>query len=318
MLAEETLVCHCRQVSHSAVEASIASGKARSIADLQRETTACTRCFGCRFELQRMLKEQLGDEFQPTAFVAPLDQSPGLIATALRRIRGARATLPRRMYMPVLDGFAGRDVRTRVAMFNWAGDEEHPGRPVTLRADVLGLDGERHHVINETVAPGGTRVFDVAGPPDGIGALKLVVDAESLGSLRPYFHLITPTGITSTHEKAGPVSPRSFEGQRPYHWIFPAGASDFEEEAWLFITNTQQRPTSGQELVWQDTDGREQRAPLPVLELDQTGWIPLHEHFPDLLGGRAGVVRITPASHKFAGFIVRYQPDGDLWRVQHL
>lgn len=311
-------MCHCRQVTRATIERTLEAGRARSLADLQRETTACTRCFGCRFELQAMLRERLGDAYEPTSHVTPLERvSP--LQRAVRRLRPRAGTLPRRMYMPILSGFAGRFVSTRVIMFNWPGDAREPSLPTTLRADVLALDGRRHHVRSQTVPPGCTRVLDLPSPPGGVGTLKLVIDAESLGSLRPYFHLVTPAGITSTHEKAGPLSPRTFEGRRPYHWVFPTGRSDFPEEAWLFVTNTQQRPTADHAVIWQDVSGIERRIPFPELELDQTAWVPLHEHVPELLeGSAAGVARIEPASHKFAGFIIRYQPVGDLWRVQHL
>ena len=56
-------VCHCLRVSYARVEAAIREG-ARSIGDLQRATSACSRCFGCRFELERMLRQHLGDGYR--------------------------------------------------------------------------------------------------------------------------------------------------------------------------------------------------------------------------------------------------------------
>src|SRR5436190_670548 len=131
------LICHCRKVPYDDVEAVIGAGRATTLADIQRETTACTRCFGCRFEIERML-----------------------------------------------------DVHALL--------EEHG-----------------------TVLPG------------GIGTLKVVLDADRVASLRPYFQLITPGGITSTHEKGSPRSGRITK-PRGYHWIFPVGYADEPGAAYFF------------------------------------------------------------------------------------
>ena len=316
------VVCHCRRVPYEAVRRAIESGRATSLADIQRETTACTRCFGCRFELQRILEERLGDRYRPTEFVARVPGESSLLRRLAARVRG-RSVLPRRMYMPALAGFRGRDVDTRVVLFNWAGGSAD-GTPVTVRADLLALDGTRRAVWEHSVPPGGSAAVG-AGEllPDelegGVGAFKLVLDAPELGSLRPYFHLVSPGGITSTHEKAGPADPSAIERRRPYHWVFPVGFSERQEEAYLFCTNTQARPMEGHELIWQDESEREERTRFPPLELDQSACIALHEHFPDLASGRfAGTVRLVPATHKVAGFILRYDDEGDRWRVQHL
>ena len=62
------IVCHCLQVPYDQVRQAIAGG-ATGIADLQRQTRACTRCFGCRFELEALLRKQLGDAFRHEARV---------------------------------------------------------------------------------------------------------------------------------------------------------------------------------------------------------------------------------------------------------
>jgi len=47
--------------------------------------------------------------------------------------------------------------------------------------------------------------------------------------------------------------------------------------------------------------------------------VPLHEHFPAIGTGRsAGTVRLSPSTHKVAGWMIRYDPSADLWRAQHL
>jgi NAD(P)H-nitrite reductase large subunit len=66
---EANLVCHCRRVPYTTVEKAILRG-AHSIADLQRKTTACTRCFGCRFELEGLLKAHLGDDYHHQTTIA--------------------------------------------------------------------------------------------------------------------------------------------------------------------------------------------------------------------------------------------------------
>src|SRR5436190_22084140 len=109
------LICHCRKVPYDDVEAVIGAGRATTLADIQRETTACTRCFGCRFEIERMLHDHLGERYQRSAFVSlPTEERPGGLRRRARALlRGAPATLPKRMYMPIMDGFHG-EVRTRV------------------------------------------------------------------------------------------------------------------------------------------------------------------------------------------------------------
>jgi len=215
------VVCHCRRVPYATVEAAIRDGRARSLPDIQRETTACTRCFGCRFELQRMLEEELGDQYEPAEFIQLMPEEPSLLGRIAGRLRGKPEVLPRRMYMPVLHGFAGRDVDTRVVLFNWPESEGGAGRPVSVRADLLALDGTRIAVWNTSVSLGGSSVLTVGELPEadalpaGVGVVKLVVDAEALGSLRPYFQLFSPGGNTSTHEKAGPPCPATFERSRP-------------------------------------------------------------------------------------------------------
>src|SRR4051794_41453379 len=62
-------VCHCLRVPYATVDTAIDKG-ARSIADLQRATKACTRCFGCRFELEGLLRERLGEAFHHEATVS--------------------------------------------------------------------------------------------------------------------------------------------------------------------------------------------------------------------------------------------------------
>jgi len=299
------LVCYCRSVEYTTVRGAIAGG-ARTIADLQRETTACTRCFGCRAELERMLRLNLGDEFRREATV--------WLPEELRRTEP-----PRGMYMPLLVGFAGSEVSTRVIVFNWEG----PPEPVAFRADVLRPDGVRVKVIEQEVADGCSAIVDLGGEdvraalPDGIGAVKLVLDAESIGSLRPYFHLVTPTGVTTTHEKKGPRDLGRVK-TRSYHWVFPVGMGARDEEAYFFCTNPSMVPMEGK-LVWTASGGGTAEVDVPPLEFDQTACVPLHEAFPEIRDGSSGgTVHLTPPTHTVAGFILRHEPARGLWRVQHL
>lgn len=313
---DSRLVCHCRRVTYEEAKAALETGRARSLADLQRETTACTRCFGCRFELERMLQLHLGEAYTRTAFVTRTPEDDAKKRTA---------ALPRRMYIPVLDGFRAYDVTTRVIMFNWPdGDDTEAGGRVDVRADLLALDGTRHAVREAALAPRSSVVLETTtfvdgALPGGVGVLKLVVDASELGSLRPYFHLISPGGITSTHEKAGPRSPASF-GPRGAHWIFPIGFSPAREEAYFFLTNTQERPIEDGALVWKSEDGSSELSiPLPRLELDQSACVAVHDYAPEILEGTiAGSIRLEPAAHKVAGWMIRHDPVADLWRIQHL
>jgi hypothetical protein len=146
-----------------------------------------------------------------------------------------------------------------------------------------------------------------------------VIDAAQLGSFRPYFHLVSPGGITSTHEKAAPRPSYAPPGPRPYFWVLPVGYTRRPERAYMFLTATQPQPLDRHTLVWRPVSGPEVRAPLPRLELDQSACVPLHEHFPALeRGDEAGTVRIEPNEGVPAGFMIRHDPEADLWRIQHL
>lgn len=301
------LVCHCLRVPYATVEAAIRRGM-HSIADLQRETAACTRCFGCRFELEGLLREHLGDAYRPEARVRPPDDY---------RV----ATIPQPMYMPVLAGFEGADVDTRLIVFNWEG----PSRPVGFRVDLMLPGAERVAAWRYELPRSCSAVIDLSRDAvaplltGGIGIAKLVLDeAEVVGSLRPYFQFSTPTSVTSTHEKKGPKDPRR-HGPRPYHWIFPIGRTRRPERAYFFFVNTQLDPMSGQRLIWQSIGGDAAVVPLPTVEFEQSVCVPLHEHVPAIAEGtQAGSVRLDPAEHKIAGFMIRHDPEAELWRVQHL
>lgn len=313
------LICHCRRVPYGTVEAAIDAGAACSLADVQRETTACTRCFGCRFELERMLEEKLGDKYVKTTFLGrPEDdtstEGPG---------RASTHQVPKRMYMPILHGARGSSVRTRVVIYHWHEDGDRP-EPVDVRADLLGLDGERHAVWHAQVAPTESVVLNIADMDgldklaDGFGTLKLVVEAERVGSLRPYFHFESAGGITSTHEKSSPRKESIKVHNRRYYWVFPFGAGPRPAESYFYCANATTFPLTEREFVLNCTDGHRSRRAMADLELDQSVVAPLHEYFPAMLDPeRAGTVRIRPAAH-VAGHIIRYEPDVDLWRVQHL
>jgi bacterioferritin-associated ferredoxin len=299
------LVCYCRRVEYPAVREAIAGG-AKTIADLQRETTACTRCFGCRPELERVLRLNLGAEFK---------REPTIWLSDDLRKRDA----PRPMYMPVLAGFAGSEVHTRAIVFNWEGTDE----PVPFRADLLRPDGVRVKVYERSVANGSSAIIDLAGEevaaalPDGIGVLKLVLSTADVGSLRPYFHLVTPTGITTTHEKRGASDINRIKA-RNYHWVFPVGIGDRDEEAYFFATNPSTVPMPG-ELVWTPSGGEQESVAIEPIEFEQTACVALHEAFPAIRHGRVGgSVHLTPPTHTVAGFILRHSPAEQLWRVQHL
>ena len=309
------LVCHCRQVSRDTVAAAIESGRATSLPDIQRQTTACTRCFGCRFDLERMLREALGDAYAPTPF---LTRPEGLESSG-------RKTLPRRMYMPVFDGYRGHDVSTRVVIFNWGDEADNASNPVRARADLLAMDGTRLDVWETTIEPrcsavlDGRELFPDSLREAGIGVIKLVVDAHELGSLRPYFHLMTPTSISTTHEKTGPHNLDRGVSPRRYNFLFPIARADREEEVYLFATNTEVETMEGQELVWRSQEGDEERVPVPRLELDQSACVALHEAFPAIASGTGeGTVRLEPPLHKVAGFMLRIEPQRKLWKIQHL
>jgi bacterioferritin-associated ferredoxin len=299
------IVCHCRKVEYSSVRNVIRKG-ARTMADIQRTTSACTRCFGCRFELEQMLQDAYGDAYHRERTI-----------TLPEKIR--RTRLPRSMYMPVFAGFRGYDIDTRVIVFNWEGAEH----PIPFRADLTTFDGARVQAIEHAVASGHSAVIELGREqvgsllPDGIGVLKLVLETEEIGSLRPYFHLITPTCISSTHEKKGPDNPEKIK-DRNYHWIFPIGAGRRDDEAYFFFTNTQTTPMEGQRLIWQSTGGIVETTDLPSLEFGQSACIPLHERFETLNAGEGGAVRLDPPLHTVAGFMLRHEPEGQLWRVQHL
>lgn len=301
-------VCHCKRVEYRTVDKAIKRG-ARSIADLQRRTTACTRCFGCRFELESMLEARLGDRYRHVATISlPKDFASG--------------RPPQPMYMPVLAGFRGYDVDTRVIVFNI--DLEDDGGAVDFRADLMTLDGERVDAIQHTVGKGHSAVLDLSREAigdkltDGVGLIRLVLEAEEVGSLRPYFQWVTPTSIGTTHEKKGARKPEKRQ-DRDYHWIFPIGRTSTPEEAYFFCTNTQMEPMTDQRFVWQTDAGEAESAPLPDLEFNQSVMFPLHDHFPTLYEGKAaGTVRLDPATHAVAGFMVRHDVERQLWRVQHL
>ena len=300
------LVCHCMRVPYATVEEAIRGGS-HTISDLQRATAACTRCFGCRFELEALLGQHLGDAYHREARITPPDDY-------------RTATIPQPMYMPVLAGFGGHDVDTRLIVFNWEG----PQRPVGFRVDLMLPSAERVAAWRYEVPRSFSAVIDLSREavesrlPDGLGLAKLVLDTAQVGSLRPYFQLSTPTSVTSTHEKKGPKDPRR-HGPRPYHWIFPIGRSRRSEQAFFFFVNTQLDPMTGQRLVWQGVDGETVAVPLPTVEFEQSVCVPLHEHIPAVAGGtKAGSVRLDPPEFKIAGFMIRHDAEAQLWRVQHL
>ena len=311
------LVCHCRRIARGTVFEAIRSGRATSLPDIQRQTTACTRCFGCRFDLERMLRENLGDDYTPTPFLT----RPEVLDDVVARGR----TMPRRMYMPVFAGYRGHDVSTRMVIFNWADEADAGSRPVKVRADLMAMDGTRLEVWETTIEPRCSAILDGrdiipdGALAEGVGAVKLVVESLSLGSLRPYFQLVTPTSISSTHEKTGPHDLDRGVRPRRYTFMFPIAPPARPEEAYFFLTNTEAPPMEGQHLLWRDEDGEEESCALPRLELDQSVCVPLHEVFPAIgAGGERGTVRLEPALHKVAGFMIRVDREAALWRVQHL
>jgi bacterioferritin-associated ferredoxin len=305
-VAQADIVCHCLQVPYADVRQAVAKG-ATGIADVQRKTKACTKCFGCRFEIEALLREQLGDAYQHQATVTPPKDY-------------GRTRITQPMYMPVLAGYKGYDVDTRLIVFNWEG----PPQPAGFRLDLMLPNAERVGAWREEAASGQSAVIDLSRAdvgdllPDGIGLAKIVLDRAEVGSLRPYFHLQTPTSVTTTHEKKGPKNP-SRHGPRSYHWIFPVGRSARPEEIYFHFVNTQLEPMRDQRLLWQSVDGEKVSIPLPTTEFEQSVIVPLHEHVPSLAAGsKAGSVRLDPPLFKVAGFMLRHDPEAQLWRVQHL
>src|SRR5262249_44205641 len=138
------VVCHCLQVPYDTVRGAIAGG-ATSIAEIQRETKACTRCFGCRFELEALLREQLGGSFHHEARV-------------VRPKADARTRVHQPMYMPVLAGYRGYDVDTRLIVFNWEG----PPQPAGFRLDLLLPSAERVAAWREEAPSGRSAVIDLS------------------------------------------------------------------------------------------------------------------------------------------------------------
>jgi bacterioferritin-associated ferredoxin len=299
------LVCHCRRVPYATVERAIRRGAA-SVADLQRATTACTRCFGCRFELEGLLKEHLGEAYHGEARISlPADFK--------------KTDRVRPMYMPVLAGFGGYEIDTRLIVFNWEG----PREPIHFRLDLMRPNAERVSTWHRDVGRGASAVIDLSREaietvlPEGVGTVKLVLDTTEVGSLRPYFHFTSPTAVTTTHEKKGPVDP-SRRGDRHYSWILPIGRSRRPEEVYLFLVNPQLETLIDQRLVWQSADGETVAVPLPPVAFEESSWVPLHEHVPALAAGtKAGAVRLDPPEY-VVGFMVRHDPEAQLWRVQHL
>lgn len=330
----EDLVCHCRKVPYAKVEHTIECEGARSLADIQVATTACTRCFGCRFELERLLSEHLGDDYRreanvtlPTGFNTP-DALYGKRGSRLRALFGRDMQVAvQRMYIPVLSGFRGDPVRSRVIIVHWHDPEEADGAatargPIPVRADLMTLRGERLRVWESEIAPRTSAVIEIEDLlggdelEDGVGTVKVVIEGEQgVGSLRPYFQFETPTSISSTHEKKASRKPNA---KRQYYWLFPIAPSPEREEAYLFCTNTHGTVLDRHELVWEDEAGAQERVPFPRLELDQSAFVPLHEHFPAIAAGdTAGTVRIDPPPH-LAGWMMRLNRERGLWRVQHL
>lgn len=270
-----------------------------------------------------MLESELGEAYERRAFVSRPPEEEGARAGGRSPGDITASARPKRMYMPVLHGARGSSVRTRVVIFHWHEGDEVPD-PIEVRADLLALDGRRLGIWSGSVAPHASAVIDVAGIPgvgdlqDGVGTLKLVVSADRVGSLRPYFHFISDGGVTSTHEKSSPRKDSEKAHRRDYHWIFPVGASPRPSEAFFYCVNAVTYPIEGRSLAWNGADGDRAAVDLPDLELDQGAMVPLHDHFEAIrAGGRAGTVRLTPTAH-VAGHMIRYEPQEDRWRVQHL
>ena len=271
------------------------------------QTTACTRCFGCRSELERMLRLHLGDAFhhEPTVTLPP---------------EFSRIAPTRPMYIPVLAGFRGAAVDTRVIVFNWEG----PEKPVSFRADLLRPDGVRVQVWNQEVAYGCSGVIDLS--------------RKAIGSLLPGRR--RPDQADPRHRRGGLAAP-----------VFPSRHADLREldareegtgepepperpQVLLDLPDrgsasaTRRRTSSARTRRWSrwraSWSGRTTRTsggamPIPRLEFDQSACVALHEHFPAIAtGAEGGAVRLSPATHAVAGFMIRHEPEGQLWRVQHL
>ena len=138
------IVCHCLQVPYDDVRRAVVGG-ATSIADVQRKTRACTRCFGCRFEIETLLREELGDSFRHEERVVPPKGDD-------------RTRVPQPMYMPVLAGYKGYDVDTRLIVFNWEG----PPEPAGFRLDLLLPDAQRVGAWREEAPSGRSTVIDLS------------------------------------------------------------------------------------------------------------------------------------------------------------
>jgi hypothetical protein len=205
-------------------------------------------------------------------------------------------------------------------VFNWEG----PREPVHFRVDLMQPSAERVSTWHRQVANGSSAVIELSRDtigtllPGGVGVIKLVLDTAEVGSLRPYFHLWTPTAVTSTHEKKGARNPNKLSDRR-YHWIFPIARSSRPEEVYFFLVNTQLETMTDQRLLWQSVDGETAEVPLPPIAFEQAVFVPLHEHVPSIAAGtKPGSVRLEPAAFTVAGFMMRHDPEAQLWRVQHL
>src|SRR4029079_4417561 len=141
-------------------------------------TAACTRCFGCRFELEGLLHERLGDAFQHQETVTvPTDYG--------------RTRVPQPMYMPVLAGYRGHEIDTRLIVFNSEGPHETAG----FRLDLMRPNGERVSASRYEAPSGGSTVIDMSRAavgellPEGVGLAKLVL---AYGAVRSSAPALTP------------------------------------------------------------------------------------------------------------------------------
>src|SRR4051812_49643431 len=89
-----------------------------------------------------MLVSELGDAYQAAPAATLVEQRTSFLHRLARRVRPRPEVLPRRMYMPVLNGYGGARVATRGGSFHWRAAHGAAGTaPPPLPAGLLALGG---------------------------------------------------------------------------------------------------------------------------------------------------------------------------------
>jgi hypothetical protein len=224
------------------------------------------------------------------------------------------------MYMPVLAGYGGYEIDTRLIVFNWEGAQE----PAGFRLDLMRPNGERVSASRHEAPSGGSTVIDMSRAavgqllPEGVGLAKDRA-RPSRGRLAPAVLPPRDADLGNDHAREeGPQGPApartaALPLDLPDRALAPAGGG------LLLVRQHPARADARPALGLAERGRRNGRSSAAGDRVRAVRARPLHEHVDSVAAGaKAGSVRLDPATFKVAGHMLRHDPEAQLWRVQHL